>query len=114
MSEQPPEQPQELTPEEKKEQLGTPSVVSVPASEEPTSNTTAASKSIPHPETEWVPGEQLELIRIPPPTIWPATVALGVTGMAFGVVTQWILSAAGLFLFLLGAYGWIEDLKKDV
>jgi hypothetical protein len=63
---------------------------------------------------EWIPGEQLELIRIPPPTIWPATVALGVTGMAFGVVTHWILSMAGLFLFLLGAAGWIEDLKKDV
>ena len=63
---------------------------------------------------EWIPGEQLELIRIPPPTIWPATLALGVTGMAFGVVTHWILSVAGLFLFLLGAAGWIEDLKKDV
>lgn len=67
-----------------------------------------------HVETEWVPGEQLPLVRIPPPTIWPATLALGITGMAFGVVTQWILSAAGLFLFLLGAHGWIEDLKKDV
>lgn len=66
------------------------------------------------PETEWVPGEQLELIRIPPPTIWPATLALGTTGIAFGVVTHWILSLAGLFLFLLGAAGWIEDLRKDV
>jgi len=63
---------------------------------------------------EWIPGEQLELVRIPPPTIWPPTVALGVTGIAFGVVTHWILSVAGLFLFLLGAAGWIEDLKKDV
>jgi hypothetical protein len=66
-----------------------------------------------HPQ-EWIPGEQLELVRIPPPTIWPATVALGITGIAFGVVTHWILSMAGLFLFLLGAAGWIEDLKKDV
>ena len=114
MSEQQPEPPEEgLTPEEKKEQLDTPSVVSTSQSPD-SSNSTAASKSIPHPETEWVPGEQLELIRIPQPTIWPATVALGVTGMAFGVVTQWILSAAGLFLFVLGIAGWIEDLKKDV
>ena len=65
-------------------------------------------------EPEWVSGDQLELIRIPPPTVWPATLALGVTGMAFGVVTHWILSVAGLFLFLLGAKGWVEDLKKDV
>jgi hypothetical protein len=73
----------------------------------------SADKQTP-PETEWVPGEQLELIRIPPPTIWPATLALGTTGIAFGVVTHWILSLAGLFLFLLGAAGWIEDLRKDV
>lgn len=66
------------------------------------------------PEVEWIPGEQLELIRIPPPTIWPATLALGTTGIAFGVVTHWILSVAGLFLFLLGAAGWIEDLRNDV
>ncbi len=68
----------------------------------------------PVPEQEWIPGEQLELVRIPPPTIWPATLALGTTGIAFGVVTHWILSVAGLFLFLLGAAGWIEDLRKDV
>ena len=66
------------------------------------------------PEVEWIPGEELELIRIPPPTIWPATLALGTTGIAFGVVTHWILSLAGLFLFLLGAAGWIEDMRKDV
>jgi hypothetical protein len=65
-------------------------------------------------ETEWIPGERLELVRIPHPTVWPVTLALGITGMAFGVVTQWILSLAGLFLFLLGTAGWIEDLRKDV
>lgn len=67
-----------------------------------------------HDEVEWVEGEKLELLRIPPPTIWPATLALGTTGIAFGVVTHWILSLAGLFLFLLGAKGWIEDLRNDV
>jgi Cytochrome c oxidase subunit IV len=72
------------------------------------------AKELEKHEVEWIRGEQLELIRIPPPTVWPVTLALGITGMAFGVVTQWILSAAGLFLFLLGAAGWIEDLKKDV
>jgi hypothetical protein len=66
------------------------------------------------PETEWIPGEHLPLIRLPHATVWPVTLALGLTGMAFGVVTHWILSVAGLFLFLLGAAGWIEDLRKDV
>ena len=78
---------------------------------EPSAEVKTENESI---ETEWIPGEQLELIRIPPPTIWPATLALGTTGIAFGVVTHWILSLAGLFLFLLGAAGWIEDMRKDV
>lgn len=82
---------------------------------EKSSDPLAETKAGEHPpETEWIPGEQLELIRIPPPTIWPATLALGTTGIAFGVVTHWILSVAGLFLFLLGAAGWIEDMRKDV
>jgi len=84
----------------------------LPEPETPSVVSTAASKE--HFETEWIPGEQLALVHIPPPTVWPATLALGITGMAFGVVTHWILSAAGLFLFLLGAHGWIEDLKNDV
>ncbi len=81
----------------------------------PRLSTSAVSHVNPEaPETEWIPGEQLELIRIPAPTIWPTTLALGTTGIAFGVVTHWILSVAGLFLFLLGAVGWIEDLRNDV
>lgn len=63
---------------------------------------------------EWTEAEKLEPFKIPPPTIWPITVALGTTGIAFGVVTHWLLSIAGLFLFLIGAAGWIEDLRLDV
>jgi len=51
--------------------------------------------------------------RLPPPTVWPATLALGATLLAFGVVTSWIMSAVGLGLFLLGAGGWFEDLRHD-
>ena len=51
--------------------------------------------------------------KLPPPTVWPATLALGVTLMAFGVVTSWIMSATGLILFLFGAGGWVEDLRHD-
>jgi hypothetical protein len=51
--------------------------------------------------------------RVPPPTVWPATVALGVTLLAFGVVTSWIMSLAGLVLFLFGVGGWVEDLRHD-
>ena len=51
--------------------------------------------------------------KLPLPTVWPATLSLGVTLMAFGVVTSWIMSLTGLILFLFGAGGWVEDLRHD-
>jgi hypothetical protein len=50
---------------------------------------------------------------LPRPTAWPATVALGVTLLAFGVVTSSIISVAGLGLFLLGGAGWFKELRND-
>lgn len=52
-------------------------------------------------------------LTVPPPTVWPATLALGVALMAFGVVTSWIMSLPGLLLLLVGAGGWIQDLRND-
>jgi hypothetical protein len=51
--------------------------------------------------------------KLPLPTVWPATLSLGVTLMAFGVVTSWIMSITGTILFLFGAAGWVEDLRND-
>jgi hypothetical protein len=51
--------------------------------------------------------------RLPAPSVWPATLALGTTLLAFGVVTSWIMSATGLVLFLLGAGGWFKELRND-
>ena len=51
--------------------------------------------------------------RLPPPTIWPATLALGIAMVAFGIVTHWILSAIGAVTLLIAAAGWIEDLRND-
>ena len=51
--------------------------------------------------------------RLPPPTVWPVTLALGVALLAFGVVTHWVMSLAGLGFFLLGAGGWFEELRND-
>jgi hypothetical protein len=50
---------------------------------------------------------------IPPPTVYPATLSLGVTMMAFGVVTSLIITLAGTVIFLFGVAGWVEDLRND-
>jgi hypothetical protein len=51
---------------------------------------------------------------LPRPTAWPITLALGVTLLAFGIVTQWIISIAGLVVFLVACGGWFGDLRNDL
>jgi hypothetical protein len=51
---------------------------------------------------------------LPKPTAWPITLALGVTLLAFGIVTHWIISIAGLAVFLVACGGWFGDLRNDL
>jgi hypothetical protein len=52
-------------------------------------------------------------LKLCSPSVWPVTMAFGITLFAFGVVTTWIISVAGFATFLLSAYGWFEDLRHD-
>jgi len=49
----------------------------------------------------------------PAPTIWPITIAAGLTLLAWGTVTSPIFSAVGALLFLAGIAGWIRELRRD-
>jgi hypothetical protein len=66
------------------------------------------------PNDDWkINGAKAQPQHLPSPTVWPATLALGVTFMAFGVLTSFIMSIPGVILFLFGTAGWIEDLRND-
>ncbi|MBS1957730.1 MAG: cytochrome c oxidase subunit 4 [Cyanobacteria bacterium SZAS-4] len=51
--------------------------------------------------------------RLPRPSVWPITLALGVTLLAFGVVTNWIMSVVGLALLVVATGGWFMELRYD-
>jgi hypothetical protein len=48
-------------------------------------------------------------IELPASTIWPLVLGLGVTLAFAGIVTHWLVSAAGLLLALAGAAGWWRE-----
>lgn len=50
--------------------------------------------------------------HVPRPTYWPAVMALGVTFLAWGVVTTYVISAVGLVLFMIALAGWIGELRR--
>lgn len=56
------------------------------------------------------PGEH---IHLPPPTIWPVTVAAGVALGGFGLVTTGAVSIIGLLVMFWGIYEWIQELRHE-
>lgn len=51
--------------------------------------------------------------HMPAPTLWPVTIAAGLTLLAWGAVTSPIFSAVGALLLLLGIAGWVRELRRD-
>ena len=49
--------------------------------------------------------------HLPSPSVWPMTLAGGVTLVAFGVVTAFALSLLGAVLMAWGLYAWIQELR---
>ena len=51
--------------------------------------------------------------KLPEPTIWPATLALGITFLMWGLVTSFIISGVGVVLFAAALAGWIRDIRHE-
>ena len=51
--------------------------------------------------------------HLPKPTYWPLLLALGLTFMLWGLLTSWIIGAAGLLLFGIALAGWINILRHE-
>jgi hypothetical protein len=56
------------------------------------------------------PSENKSGIEMPAPTTWPMTLALGLTLLAVGLATHFVLSLVGVGIFVVGLAGWIGQL----
>jgi hypothetical protein len=50
---------------------------------------------------------------LPAPTVWPATVAAGLTLLAASVATSYLVALGGLVLLVQGLWGWVRDLLGE-
>jgi len=50
---------------------------------------------------------------VPAPSIWPLTLATGVTLAAAGVLTSWVFVVAGALVTTLGLIGWIAQSLEE-
>jgi hypothetical protein len=51
--------------------------------------------------------------KLPRPTYWPFFFAMGLAFLGLGVMTGWIVAAAGLLLLTIALTGWITDLRYE-
>ena len=55
-----------------------------------------------------------EHIHLPPPTIWPLTVAGGVTLGFMGLVTSFPVSILGILIAIYGVVQWVQELRHEL
>lgn len=60
-------------------------------------------------ESAWQP----VTTHVPSPTYWPATLALGIVCILWGLTTTWLISLVGLALVGLAAAGWFTDIQRE-
>ena len=51
--------------------------------------------------------------KLPEPSIWPVTLALGITFLVWGLVTSLIITGVGVALFAVALAGWIRDIRHE-
>ncbi|MCP4838114.1 MAG: hypothetical protein GY894_01955 [Planctomycetes bacterium] len=59
------------------------------------------------------PNEKSHGIELPQPTAGPMICAFGLTLMAAGIVTNWIVAVAGFATFVAGAINWFRNANPD-
>jgi hypothetical protein len=50
---------------------------------------------------------------IPRSTAWPAAMALGVTFLAWGLITSLVVLGVGLLLLTIALFGWIAEIRHE-
>jgi len=57
--------------------------------------------------------ESHEAIHLPPPSIWPAVLALGIALLLTGLILNTVVLIAGVVLALAATALWIRDARRE-
>jgi hypothetical protein len=50
---------------------------------------------------------------LPKPTYWPFFFAMGLTFLAWGLLTTWVVFIAGTLIFTVAIIGWINQMRNE-
>ena len=51
--------------------------------------------------------------KLPKTTYWPFAFAMGLAFLFWGILTSWIISAAGFIILIVALAGWITELRHE-
>jgi hypothetical protein len=72
---------------------------------------TAPPAIAPPAEEEYEVAEQH--VHLPPLSVWPITLALGITLAGAGIVTTFPITVAGIIVALIAIVYWIQELRHE-
>jgi hypothetical protein len=55
-----------------------------------------------------------ETIHLPPPSIWPVVVAIGIAALLTGLILNLVIVIAGAVLVVAGVALWIRDARHEL
>lgn len=55
-----------------------------------------------------------EHVHLPPSSIWPISLALGISLAGLGVVTSMPVSIVGLILMFVSIISWVQELRHEL
>ena len=58
-------------------------------------------------------GTEEEHIHLPPPSIWPVTMALGIALGLTGIAFTYVISVVGLVMIFWALVNWIQELRHE-
>jgi len=58
-------------------------------------------------------GEGHEAIHLPPPSIWPPVLALGIAFILTGLILNLVLLIAGIVIALAATALWVRDARRE-
>jgi hypothetical protein len=64
----------------------------------------------PQPESH---GEGHEAVHLPPPSIWPPVLALGIAFLLTGLVLNLVLLTAGVVISVAATALWVRDARRE-